>query len=549
MVLLLLFVQLLLLPKVTATAVSTSSFNTNINDHENDFSVNWKNITVISKTMATLQVVNNPVLNKKLSPIADQLFDNLHNLQADLVRYVPWFPYPIAGVAELEPPNATDQTTSWNFPEELQQPFLDTFNAVTATTTTTSNTDPATQQQQKRVVINFSTQPTWMFNTTDWSYKTNNPAGECDWRYPRGAWIPETTQLVADYYGRLASWIVLGHFTDEFGTKVEGGPALGDRVTHWEIFNEPEAEHRLTWREYVRLYDAIVRAIRIAVDPHHRIEFFGMSLEGHDEWDWWEGFLNLENHAPDAQDAVANGYSSFHWYGQAGSRTNTSQFMATFDQMHDFLDELDHILAIRDRLSPTTKLAVNEAGVIPPDDNTPGSEPSPPIYYNMVAAVYSVLFAELSLKGVDVVGSSQYCGCPQIPLWNITNPQFPGVSMTNWTTGAGNPRYWALKLFLQNFGPGDRIVSTSSTSNMMYLQGRITKDRNHLLMVINKSDQQQTLTSEHLVGGHVSVVDESTHDEQWKEFTLQSTSLLLDPFAVAVVDVTTMQEPFVAVQG
>lgn len=468
-------------------------------------------------------------------------------------RFVPWFPYPRGGVAELDPPNATDGTTSWYFPEELQQPFLDTLRSVT-----TPPNVSGTKAEQKRIVINFSTQPTWMFNTSDWSYPAaiNNSVtnatsdGKCDWKYPRGEWIPATTQLVADYYGRLASWIVLGHFDDEFGNPHDGGPALGlDYVTHWEIFNEPEAEHSLSWHNYIRMYDAIVRAVRIAVDPDHSIQFFGMALEGHSEWDWWEGFLNLENHAPDAQDAVANGYASFHWYGQVGSRTNVSTFQEPFEQMETFLQEVDQIISIRDRLSPTTKLAVNEAGVIPPDDNKVGVDPSPPIYYNSVAAVITVLVAELSFKGVDVVGSSQFCGCPDLELMENTtiDRQFPGVSMTNWTTGTGNPRYWALKLFLQYFDSGDQILSTTSTTATMgqsskdssiYVQARISKkDGTHALIVVNKTDRQQSLSFPGLVGALVCIVDETTHDGPWKEITSKSDKIVLGAFAVTIIEV------------
>ena len=67
----------------------------------------WNKVIAISNTTATLQVVAAPILNPKVSPVATKLFETLRHLQADLVRYVPWFPYPHYGVAELDPPNAT----------------------------------------------------------------------------------------------------------------------------------------------------------------------------------------------------------------------------------------------------------------------------------------------------------------------------------------------------------------------------------------------------------------------------------------------------------
>jgi len=333
----------------------------------------------------------------------------------------------------------------------------------------------------------------------------------------------------------------------------------------------------LTVTQYNLMYDAIVREIRTAVnDVNHTIEFVGMSLEGHNEWDWWKGFLELSNHAEDVRDAVANGYASFHFYANTPTRTNVTSFLEVWPQLTTFLKEVDAILELRDALSPTTKLAVNEAGVIPPRDNVKGVEDSPPIYYNMVAAFYTVLWAELSKKGVDVVGSSQYCGCPEMPQWNIPDRQYPGVSMTNWTTGNGNPRYWALKLINANSGPGDRIVDSYYSDSSMsavrvpsksesememessqqeeeevYIQGRITKQGQRTMILVNKSNLKQTVKlmttttmttsrdSDIDTSFHVSVVDETTHDGPWKEFVVTSTyttpSLTLKPFAVAVV--------------
>lgn len=44
-------------------------------------------------------------------------------------------------------------------------------------------------------------------------------------------------------------------------------------------------------------------------------------------------------------------------------------------------------------------------------------------------------------QGLDVMGISQFSGCPVIDEWGIIDAQYPSVSMTNWTTGHGNARY------------------------------------------------------------------------------------------------------------
>jgi hypothetical protein len=537
--------------RMATTTIAPASFNKN-HQHHHVVYVNFDNVTIISKTTATLQVVSNPVLSKEYSPIASTLYDNLALLQADLVRYAAWYPYPTIGVAELEPPNVDTQTTSWKFGEELQQQFLDVWHAVVG------------QGGSGRLVITFSTQPAWMFNTSNWSY--SNDTRRSDWHYDNGAWMPSTTKRVADYYARLASWMVLGEFQDEFGNPIRGGPELGlgndgtgGGVTHWEVFNEPEAEHHLSPQQYNLMYDAIVRSIRNAVDPDHTIEFFGMALSGHHEWNWWNTFLDPSNHASDVRDALANGYASFHFYASPSSRTNVSTYPEVWAQVEDFVQEVDQILALRDQLSPTTKLAVNEAGVIPRQDNAKGVPDLPPIYFNMVAAMYTGLLLQLSIRGVDIVGSSQFSGCPEMPLWNIPDRQFPGVSMTNWTTGSGNPRYWALKLINERLGPGDAIVYTSvlppkdsqlETPDVI-VQGRLTAQGRKILVLVNKTYQRKLVSlplqtwegreddgdDHRTTTYHVSVVDEKTHDGPWREHTTQQPTLLLNAFAVVVVQV------------
>ncbi len=74
--------------------------------------IDWDNPGSVSKTTPTLQVVVNPLLRRS-SPIHDQAFSALKEMQADYVRYVPWMPYPLLGVAELQPPH--DGKTFWDF--------------------------------------------------------------------------------------------------------------------------------------------------------------------------------------------------------------------------------------------------------------------------------------------------------------------------------------------------------------------------------------------------------------------------------------------------
>jgi hypothetical protein len=72
--------------------------------------------------------------------------------------------------------------------------------------------------------------------------------------------------------------------------------------------------------------------------------------------------------------------------------------------------------------------------------------------------MYAYSFGRLSEAGLDVLGASQLAGVPATPEWNISNPQYPSVSLLNYTTGEGNARYWVLKMMIDEFRPGDIIV-------------------------------------------------------------------------------------------
>jgi hypothetical protein len=118
--------------------------------HARTVSIDWDNTVRISQTVTTLQVVSNPILEPVFTtpdgqqfpnPIFDQAWASLEALEAENVRYVPWFPYPQVSVAELE-------EGKWSFEHILPQ--LEAFMN-------------ATYSKNHTTVINFSTQPCWLF--------------------------------------------------------------------------------------------------------------------------------------------------------------------------------------------------------------------------------------------------------------------------------------------------------------------------------------------------------------------------------------------------
>jgi hypothetical protein len=466
--------------------------------------ISWNQVEHISKTTPTLQVVVNPLLRRP-SPVHDRAFQSLHDLQADYVRYVPWFPYPKLGVAELEPPTA--DRTFWDF--QLIDPLtLDFLQATSG----------------HSVVLNFSTIPQWMF-------KTGKPvpypgdANEVSWNYEQGTELRDPTlKEVAGYYARLASWYSQGGFTDEHGQRHDSGHHY--KIDYWEVLNEPEYEHAITAQTYTRIYDAVVTSIR-QVAP--QMKFVGMSLATPSKSpEFFEYFLDPKNHQPGIPlDAI-----SYHFYAvptaDQGSEVHPFTF---FEQADHFLDTVRYVESVRRRLSPQTQTMLNEVGTIRAEDigqadASDGPPPIPASYWNLSAAVYAYLYAQLAQLGIEVVGESQLVGYPS---------QFPSVSMVDWNSGQPNARYWVLKLLRDNFGPGDKLVETKLGTPYVFAQGFVTPQGTKKLLIVNKRDRTFQLSLAGVVHARMEVVDQNTGFNAPASSEMTSDHLTLPGLAVSVV--------------
>jgi hypothetical protein len=209
-----------------------------------------------------------------------------------------------------------------------------------------------------------------------------------------------------------------------------------------------------------------------------------------------------------------------------------------FNQANGFLATTRYILAIRDRLSPETKIDTDELGVILPTDGLENAASKalpdhiPHRYWNAAGALYAYLFVELSKMGVDVIGESQLVGYPS---------QFPSVSMIDYNNGKPNARYWVLSLIKDNFHPGDKLVANkevkdSGPDNTM-AQGFVTPQGKKLLLA-NKTNKEQTVQLGADMHNATSLtVDEETGDDAPRAGKVEGGSIKLAPFAVAVLSV------------
>ena len=468
-------------------------------DSPTQATVDWSKVLRVSKMTPTFQVVVNPMLRRG-APIHDSALSAVRALGCDVVRYVPWLPYPKLGVAELEPPNKGK--TSWNF--SLIDPMTEDFMEATA---------------GHSVMLNFSTIPQWMFKTPK-PVPYPEDADQPIWNYTQGTELRDPSMKeLADYYARLASWYMAGGFKDENGVLHKSDHHY--KVDYWEVFNEVDFEHSTTPRQYTERYDAIVEALH-RVAPH--MKFAGLALAAPSRGpEYFEYFLNHAHHKP----GIPLDMITYHFYATPGAdQSSEVQQYTFFEQADHFLDTVRYVESIRQRLSPETQTDINETGSIAADDNRSGPIVIPNSYWNLSGATYAYVYAEMAKLGIEYAGESQLVGYPT---------QFPSVSLVDWVTGQPNARYWVLKLLHDNFGPGDKLMDTRINTPYVYALGVVTRDGKHKVLLVNKRDRTFVVSVPGAATGHIEVVDQQTAFQPPAGGQLRSDEVTLSGLAVAVV--------------
>lgn len=506
--------------------------------------IDWAGNNGSVATTPSLQVVAHALLMRD-SPMHDKVFDLLAQLDASLVRYVPWLPTPRLGVAALEPPsfggaqarggtggkrNASGGiacTTSWNF-TLLDEQMLDYWAAVGG--------------QQRPQIPNFSTPPTWLYDNTSWSYNaacTGSGPDHCTMggyeRGPAPASAHGGLQALGDYYGRLLAWYTKGGFVDECGVQHTGGHHLN--ITIWEVYNEVDYEHGHTPASYVADFDAIVRGIRKFADPEKKIAFVGMNLPNIDDAstvvEWAQYFLNASNHAEDTRDALQ--YIGYHAYptGDYGNVKTKDDMSKFFDYVDFFVDGKSTVVqAVIDSLSPGTKTMLDENGLLGPlfgglDD---------PSYWVAGGAYWAYFWARAAVRfgsKIAVVGQSQFMDSPD---------REPGVTMMDWRNGNGTAKYWVARLVIESVSLGDQFHPSASTSPNLYAQafthfaaGQVVSGaKEKRVLLINKKNAPAAVT----VPGALSAlaVDETTHQSPPRSVPIGTNGVLqLGAYSTAVV--------------
>lgn len=100
-----------------------------------------------------------------------------------------------------------------------------------------------------------------------------------------------------------------------------------------------------------------------------------------------------------------------------------------------------------------------------------------------------------------------------------------------------NAHYWALWLINKNFGPGDKLIATTSTDSDLAAQASITPSGRKILLV-NTTDHSIDVDLAGVYRGEgltLEVVDQNSGAQQPQVQPVTGAHISLAPFAVAVV--------------
>ncbi len=476
---------------------------------------NWNTVTRESVTVPTTQNLAS-ALTVRSNPLNKPLLQALKNLHTNDTRLQLWFSVPNQVVAELKEPTATE--TFWDF--KSMDPVVEDYFA---------NTSGVHH-------INIGTIPRWMFNVLPVDLPSD--PGASFYAYSAGTSgellkDPSGKQF-ADFQVRIFQWYTQGGFTDEIGKFHKSGHHY--KIDYWGILNEPDFENKFTVQQYTRIWDSVAEGIR-KVDPH--VQFFGPEVSGA-EVEWARYFLDRKNHSPEAPLVRFFSIHNYVWGGNDPHSWQVTYFTDPIGKngsfsVRAFVDQLHQVMKIRNELSPATQIVIDELGTFDQlksaDGGGPDDEPYEaynPLYWVAMGANWANNFIVVENEGVPLVSMTQMLGYPT---------QSPSCTMVNPKTAHPNAHYWVLSMVNSNFGPGDKLVATKSSSVDVVAQAATTASGNKVLLVNTSNHVLAVDLSGTFAMGplRVEAVDQGSGENPPRVDGVAGPQIQLAPFAVAVV--------------
>lgn len=221
-----------------------------------------------------------------------------------------------------------------------------------------------------------------------------------------------------------------------------------------------------------------------------------------------------------------------------------------FAQADSFLAAAARVQAIVAKLSPRTKVNVDEIGSI----GACGAPGVPRWFFNAIGAVYAYTYARLASLGVEIMAASQLTAYPggHFP-GGLSGGNFPCVTMLDWRDGSGTARFWTLKMMIDVLGGAATrkalVATEAAPAGGVFAQGIEVRaaDGGQVLrrtvLLVNKKNESATVTVTSAAGAAAAWVDYSAGYAGIPYGSRQlgnDGTLSLDGWAVAIV---TLRKP------
>lgn len=413
---------------------------------------------------------------------------------------------------------------------------------------------------QNKSVIDFGVFPNWNYENVSYGeglidnpYQVNNNYATV------GNILKNQSAIdsISNYYTNIISYYYNGEFIDCYNQTIKNNLNKTYPIEILEILNDIEIEHNMTPETYTLLYDNIV--LNIEKNISKDIKFMGLSLIDYTNYDYYRYFLNKSNHI---NSNIPIDYISFNFFAKCDTSVNCSNdnpntYTSFFNQSDIFIDYvINNISVIKNKLSPQTKIDIDEIGIGLQTSNPPN------IFWNVASGMFAYIYGKLLINNdakdhdIAIVGQSFYVGYP-----DLTNKEFPAspngidafgaaTTMVNWTSGQPNAKYWSLKIMIDYLNIGDNLVETLQDNDAAFVQGYLHQDSysqqtmNHYkVLFINKINENITVylnsntkvVDNTTANGKLYVVDQSSGENEARieSFNLNN-PVVLQPFAVAV---------------
>ena len=319
----------------------------------------------------------------------------------------------------------------------------------------------------QQVVMNVKFAPDWMWTCTKYQ-----GAGDI---------ADKTFKTYAAYMARLVSYYNKGSMTTETGQVITNPAGTSNRVTYWELWNEPDLSNEtpcnppdgmaLTPAEYLTMWNAVAPAM-LAVDP--TLKFIGPATAG-GQFGSGSGGANNDYITTLMQSGNPKPYAlSFHGYGywDNGVTDNTMFVGDGTPGVNGGIDDMVAAATDVHKTYPSLPVWITEVNVNAAWGDDPHGRPWGPF----AAAWWGTAFADLVPQNMALI--HQYDISSQ--------PQFGLISDENGTTRLP---YWIVKTLNAAFPVNSTRLSVSSPdANVKVLAARRPDGKLSILVVDKRVD-------------------------------------------------------------